>query len=72
MSKSNPHGTDYLAREKQLKVVEDRVVACEKSLALLCDDFAAFTRKTARLRDKGTGHFCPHFLKIFREKSMII
>lgn len=53
MSRSNTTGTDYLAREKQLKLVEERVVACEKSLALLCDDFAAFTRKTARLRDKG-------------------
>ena len=47
------NGTDYLAREKKLKVVEGRVDECEKNLANLCEDFAAFTRKTARLRDKG-------------------
>ncbi|XP_032683390.1 protein FAM92A isoform X2 [Odontomachus brunneus] len=39
--------------EQEAKFVQDRITGVEKHFAELCTIFAAFTRKTARLRDKG-------------------
>ncbi|XP_014481007.1 PREDICTED: protein FAM92A1 isoform X1 [Dinoponera quadriceps] len=39
--------------EQEAKFVQDRITAVEKHFAELCTTFAAFTRKSARLRDKG-------------------
>ncbi|EFN76866.1 protein FAM92A isoform X2 [Harpegnathos saltator] len=39
--------------EQEAKFVQDRITAVEKHFAELCTIFAAFVRKTARLRDKG-------------------
>ncbi|RLU25907.1 hypothetical protein DMN91_002069 [Ooceraea biroi] len=38
--------------EQEAKFVQDRITGVEKHFAELCTIFAAFTRKTARLRDK--------------------
>ncbi|XP_012229644.1 CBY1-interacting BAR domain-containing protein 1 isoform X2 [Linepithema humile] len=39
--------------EQEAKFVQDRITGVEKHFAELCTVFAAFTRKAARLRDKG-------------------
>nr|KAG5686004.1 hypothetical protein BaRGS_021361 [Batillaria attramentaria] len=41
------------ASESVSKTVQDRITAIEKHLGQLCDDFGSYTRKTARVRDKG-------------------
>lgn len=46
-------GADIRARENQSKFVQQRITNIEKHYAQICQDFAAYTRKTARLRDKG-------------------
>ncbi|XP_020293347.1 protein FAM92A1-A isoform X2 [Pseudomyrmex gracilis] len=39
--------------EQEAKFVQDRITGVEKHFAELCTTFAAYTRKAARLRDKG-------------------
>ena len=39
--------------ENQQKVIQDRITAIETHLGQLCDISSSYTRKTARLRDKG-------------------
>ena len=39
--------------EQEAKFVQDRISNVEKHFAELCTTFAAYTRKAARLRDKG-------------------
>ena len=34
-------------------MIQDHITAVEKHLGLICDTFGSYTRKTARLRDKG-------------------
>ncbi|XP_041454499.1 protein FAM92A-like isoform X2 [Lytechinus variegatus] len=44
---------DFRARENQSKFVQQRINAVEKHFAELCQDFSAYTRKLARVRDRG-------------------
>ncbi|KAK7454692.1 hypothetical protein BaRGS_00039558, partial [Batillaria attramentaria] len=46
-------GAEMRASESVSKTVQDRITAIEKHLGQLCDDFGSYTRKTARVRDKG-------------------
>nr|XP_002736146.1 PREDICTED: protein FAM92A1-like isoform X1 [Saccoglossus kowalevskii] len=46
-------GAEVRARENQSKFVQSRIGSTEKHFADLCQQIAAYTRKTARLRDKG-------------------
>ncbi|XP_045192846.2 CBY1-interacting BAR domain-containing protein 1-like [Mercenaria mercenaria] len=39
--------------ESQSKFIQDRITATEKHFGQLCETFSSYTRKTARLRDKG-------------------
>lgn len=41
-----------LSRDSQVRVMEDTVTNAEKSFGQFCSLLAAYTRKTARLRDK--------------------
>lgn len=41
-----------LRRDSQVRVMEDTVTQAEKHFGQLCSLLAAYTRKTARLRDK--------------------
>lgn len=41
-----------LPRDSQVRVMEDTVTNAEKSFGQFCSLLAAYTRKTARLRDK--------------------
>lgn len=42
-----------LSSESESKTIQDRITAIERHLGQLCDTFGSYTRKTARLRDKG-------------------
>lgn len=42
----------HLPRDSQVRVMEDTVTTAEKYFGQLCSLLAAYTRKTARLRDK--------------------
>ncbi|XP_072168906.1 CBY1-interacting BAR domain-containing protein 1-like [Diadema setosum] len=44
---------DLRAREGQSKFVQQRINSVEKHFAELCQDFSAYTRKIARVRDRG-------------------
>ncbi|XP_030831360.1 protein FAM92A isoform X2 [Strongylocentrotus purpuratus] len=44
---------DLRARENQSKFVQQRINAVEKHFAELCQDFSAYSRKLARVRDRG-------------------
>ncbi|KAL8588663.1 hypothetical protein ACOMHN_001980 [Nucella lapillus] len=46
-------GAEMRASESESKTIQDRLTAIERHLGQLCDTFASYTRKTARLRDKG-------------------
>ncbi|PVD21476.1 hypothetical protein C0Q70_19649 [Pomacea canaliculata] len=46
-------GAEMKASESQSKTIQDRITAIEKHLGQLCDTLGSYTRKTARLRDKG-------------------
>lgn len=39
--------------ETKAKIIQDRISLAERHFGQLCDDVASFTRKCARLRDKG-------------------
>ncbi|XP_019638363.1 PREDICTED: protein FAM92A1-like isoform X2 [Branchiostoma belcheri] len=41
------------AKENQMKFIQDRITKAEQHFGTLCQEFAAFSRKTAKLRDKG-------------------
>lgn len=43
----------FFYSENQSKVVNDRITHIEEHLGQLCDIASSYTRKTARLRDKG-------------------
>ncbi|XP_059173918.1 CBY1-interacting BAR domain-containing protein 1-A-like [Physella acuta] len=46
-------GAEIHRSENQSKVVNDRITHIEEHLGQLCDIASSYTRKTARLRDKG-------------------
>lgn len=46
-------GSDLKDSETQSKFIQERITAVEKNFGQLCDTFSSYTRKTARLRDKG-------------------
>ncbi|CAG5115955.1 unnamed protein product, partial [Candidula unifasciata] len=46
-------GAEIRRSENQSKVIQDRVTKIEQHLGQLCDIASSYTRKTARLRDKG-------------------
>ncbi|BFZ19698.1 hypothetical protein BsWGS_22737 [Bradybaena similaris] len=46
-------GAEIRRSETQSKVIQDRVTKIEQHLGQLCDIASSYTRKTARLRDKG-------------------
>ncbi|CAL1541301.1 unnamed protein product [Lymnaea stagnalis] len=46
-------GAEIHRSEKQSKVIQDRITHIEQHLGQLCDIASSYTRKTARLRDKG-------------------
>ncbi|XP_076470346.1 CBY1-interacting BAR domain-containing protein 1-like [Babylonia areolata] len=46
-------GAEIRASESESKTIQDRLTAIERHLGQLCDTFGSYTRKTARLRDKG-------------------
>ncbi|XP_071824140.1 CBY1-interacting BAR domain-containing protein 1-like [Apostichopus japonicus] len=46
-------GADIRARENQSRFVQQRISDIEKHFATICQDVAAYARKSARLRDKG-------------------
>ncbi|XP_077982222.1 CBY1-interacting BAR domain-containing protein 1-like [Glandiceps talaboti] len=50
---SSPYYKSSRARENQSKFVQSRIDNIEKHYADLCQEIAAYTRKTARVRDKG-------------------
>ncbi|CAH1270384.1 FAM92A [Branchiostoma lanceolatum] len=41
------------AKENQMKFIQDRIAKAEQHFGTLCQEFAGFSRKTAKLRDKG-------------------
>ncbi|XP_035680097.1 protein FAM92A-like isoform X3 [Branchiostoma floridae] len=41
------------AKENQMKFIQDRITKAEQHFGTLCQEFAGFSRKTAKLRDKG-------------------
>ncbi|ESO85072.1 hypothetical protein LOTGIDRAFT_221535, partial [Lottia gigantea] len=46
-------GSEIRKSEAQSKMIQDRITAIERHLGTLCDTLSSYTRKTARLRDKG-------------------
>ena len=44
---------DFFVSEQEAKFVQDRIVSVERTVAELCHVFAQYSRKAARLRDKG-------------------
>ncbi|XP_060580436.1 CBY1-interacting BAR domain-containing protein 1-A-like isoform X2 [Ruditapes philippinarum] len=46
-------GHEIKDSESQSKFIQDRITATEKHFGQLCETFSSYTRKTARLRDKG-------------------
>ncbi|GFN93003.1 protein fam92a1 [Plakobranchus ocellatus] len=46
-------GSEIHRSQRQSKVVQDRITEIENHLSQLCDTSSSYTRKTARLRDKG-------------------
>ncbi|KAH9503568.1 Protein fam92a [Bulinus truncatus] len=46
-------GAEIHRSEKQSKVLQDRITHIEQHLSRLCDLASSYTRKTAKLRDKG-------------------
>lgn len=45
--------SSFLSRDSQTKKIQDNITKVEKHFGELCQLFAAYSRKTARLRDKG-------------------
>ncbi|KAK3754040.1 hypothetical protein RRG08_024119 [Elysia crispata] len=46
-------GSEIHRSQRQSKVIQDRITEIENHLSQLCDTSSSYTRKTARLRDKG-------------------
>lgn len=46
-------GAEIKESESQSKFIQDRITAVEKHFGEMCGTFSSYTRKTARLRDKG-------------------
>lgn len=46
-------GAEIKESENQSKFIHDRITAVEKHFGQMCETFSSYTRKTARLRDKG-------------------
>ncbi|XP_064611124.1 CBY1-interacting BAR domain-containing protein 1-like [Liolophura sinensis] len=49
----NRSGAEIRASEAQSKFIQDRITTVERDFGQLCDTFSSYTRKSARLRDKG-------------------